>query len=345
MKCNLDCDYCTVGIYGGHDNTQRHPQVAECSKSIDFMYQYADAMMQKRRSSLRHVVLNVYGGEALNHPNIVEILEEARSKHKAYQDKWSLRITTTTNAIVPAAKFSKIIDLVDEFTVSWHTNNTSKQKQQFRENTLAAQQKGKAVKCVVLMHPETELFADAQDQIQWCETNGIKFLPRQLDHDVEYTEYNYQEQQVVWFKKLYRAKEHNTNTEFVPVVDSQGNNDLADTGRACCGGRQLCANENHRERLFFVSNKFPNWYCSVDKFFLYVKQVNGEVYVNKDCKMNHKGEVGPIGHLSQSQLILDSLTQPMPVIQCKKYKCECGLCAPKAQTLDQYNQMMEKYLV
>jgi len=50
--------------------------------------------------------------------------------------------------------------------------------------------------------------------------------------------------------------------------------------------------------------------------------------------------------LSNTQLILDNLTTTsLPVIQCKKYKCECGLCAPKAQTLDQYNQIMKKYLI
>lgn len=345
MKCNLDCDYCPSGIYGGHDNSQRHPPLDECLKSIDFMYQYADLMMQQRRGSLRHVVLNIYGGESLHHPDIVEILQAARAKHEMYRHKWSLRITTTTNAIIPGTKFNKVVDLVDEFTVSWHTNNTTKQKIQFRENTLAAQRKGKAIKCVVLMHPATELFVDAQAQINWCESNGIKFLPRQLDHESKDIQFNYHEHQVVWFKKLYQDRSHNANVDLVPVVDDHGKNDLADTGRACCGGRQLCANENHRERLFFVSNKFPDWYCSVDKFFLYVKQVNGEVYVNKDCKMNYNGEVGPIGNLAHFQLILDNLAHTLPVIQCKKSTCVCGLCAPKAQTFDQYNQIMKKYLI
>ena len=80
---------------------------------------------------------------------------------------------------------------------------------------------------------------------------------------------------------------------------------------------------------------------------MYIKQVNGEIYVNKDCKMNFDGTVGPIGNLSKSENIISELkhqlTNGQPVIQCKKYKCLCGLCAPKAKNLDIYNSIMKKY--
>ena len=114
-------------------------------------------------------------------------------------------------------------------------------------------------------------------------------------------------------------------------------------------GRQLCENSNFNDRKFFVANKFPDWYCSVDRFFLYVKQTTGEIFVNKDCKMNFDGKVGRIGLLSQAQELLDWTKEnlnnhTMPVIQCKKYKCVCGLCAPKAQTLSEYQQIMKKYI-
>ena len=64
--------------------------------------------------------------------------------------------------------------------------------------------------------------------------------------------------------------------------------------------------------------------------------------------MNFEGAVGPIGHLSNTKELLDDLKQKLdtgtlPVIQCKKYKCTCGLCAPKAQDLTTYNKIMEKY--
>lgn len=327
LKCNLDCDYCEVGLHGGHDNSLPHPQLEQCLSSIDFMYEYADKMMARRIPALQYVVLNVYGGEALNHPHIVEILTAARERHSKYT--WPLTITTTTNAIVAPKKFEQIIDLVDEFTVSWHTNNTDRQKQQFRNNVLRIKDRGRSVKCVILMHPA--LFEDAQQQIQWCQENGIKHLPRQLDHRQEHSQFNYSSKQVIWFNQLYKTE-----------LTATDNTDLANTGRACCGGRKLCEDQQYRDKQSFVVNKFPGWYCSVDQFFLYVKQANGEVYTNKDCKVNYQAQVGPIGYLNNAQVMLDQIGST-PVIQCIKDRCYCGLCAPKAADAATYNTIMRKY--
>jgi hypothetical protein len=58
--------------------------------------------------------------------------------------------------------------------------------------------------------------------------------------------------------------------------------------------------------------------------------------------------VGPIGNLNNTDNILSTLrnqldTDSLPIIQCKKYQCLCGLCAPKANTLEKYNEIMKKY--
>jgi hypothetical protein len=345
MKCNLDCDYCPSHLYGGHDNSQRHPPLEDCLRTIDFMYQYVDKLMSQRISGMRHVILNVYGGESLHHPNIVAILEAARQKHLLYQDRWSLMIGTTTNAIVTRKKMAKIVPLIDKFTVSYHSETLPVQKELFRENILQISQAKRDVQCVVLMHNDLELFADSQQQIAWCEQNNIRYLPRQLDQDQSASKFNYTDQQVVWFDRLYKQRSH-SNTQTMPELsrDENHNVDLADTGRACCGGRQLCENGNHGDRKFFVANKFPGWYCSVDKFFLYVKQTTGEVFVNKDCKMNYDGKKGAIGNLSQCESILDTVGQT-PTIQCAKARCVCGLCAPKAKDISVYNKIMSKYLL
>jgi hypothetical protein len=172
-------------------------------------------------------------------------------------------------------------------------------------------------------------------------------LPRQLDHGVKKTQFNYNTQQVKWFDSLYQTKSFNTQPSVeLKVVEEKI--DLSDSGRACCGGRQVCKDNNQRERHFFVENKFPDWFCSVNEFFLFIKQVNGEIYVNKDCKMNFNGEVAPIGTLADAETLLhwtrDNLkNHTMPVIQCKKYRCLCGLCAPKAKSLKTFISIMRKY--
>ena len=334
MKCNLDCSYCGTGIYGGHDNSQRHPPLEECLRTIDFMFKYVDIYMATKPRGLKYVVLNVYGGEALYHPNIVEILTAVREQHQVYQDRWHLTITTTTNAIVAPHRLEQIIPLIDEFTVSYHTECTANQKQQFRDNLLKIKAAGRRQKCIVLMHSEPDKFADAQNMIDWLCTNDIRHLPRQLDHSPE-QDFDYNTQQVIWFENLY-------NKSLDHSVTRNNKTDLADTGRACCGGRELCENQNRRDPQKFVVNKFPGWYCSVNHFFLFIKQVNGEVYLNRDCKMNFDGTIGTIGNLNNTAPMLEQAQNP-PVIQCAKERCYCGLCAPKAADLDTYKTIMRKY--
>ena len=348
MKCNLDCSYCNTGIYGGHDNTTNHPPLAQCIGTIDFMFQYVDLYMQRRPAGLKHVILNVYGGESLHHPNIVDILQQVQRRYTdMYRDNWHLTVTTTTNAIITLKKLQKLIPLIDEFTVSYHSENSVKQKDLFRSNVKHLQTMGKRVKCIVLMHPGSELFADSQQMIEWCQQNQVKCLPRQLDHGSKTTRFNYLSQQVIWFDQMYKSKAHNSENH-ITMPSEQEQTDLSSLGRACCGGRSLCKDQSYKTRDFYTANRFPDWYCSVNQFFLYIKQVNGEIYTNKDCKMNYDGTVGPIGTLDDAELLLDftrrNLEQhSMPVIQCKKTQCWCGLCAPKAKHRNVFDKIMEKY--
>jgi hypothetical protein len=311
------------------------------------MFAYADLYMKTKPRGIRYIILNVYGGESLHHPDIVEILGHIRFKHKVYADHWHLTVTVTTNAIVSDKKLKQIMPFIDELTVSYHAENTAKQKQQFKDNLLTIASTGVRQKCVVLMHQQPDLFQDAVGMIEWLTQNNIKVLPRQLDghSGLDGGKRIYNQSQVQWFGKLYQGK---TFGETQELLQDKSDSNLTDVGRACCGGRQLCTNQNLKHRHFYVENKFPDWYCSVNHFFLYVKQVNGEVYVNKDCKMNFDGEVGPIGTLADTQKILSTLrgqlaTDSLPVIQCKKYNCFCGLCAPKAKDLLTYHSIMEKY--
>ena len=346
MKCNLDCSYCSTGLYGGHDNTTKHPPTVECLSAIDFMFEYADLYMNTKPRGIKYVILNVYGGESLHHPDIIEILEAVREKYKPYADRWHLTVTTTTNAIVSNKKLEQIIPLIDEFTVSYHSESTDRQKEQFQDNLLAIKQSGKRQKCIVMMHQDSALFQDSTDMIDWLNKNDIKLLPKQIDGNAGVAGKRiYTQTQIQWFDNIYNSKTFGQTTE---LLKDKVELNLTDIGRACCGGRSLCANQDYRKRSFYVENKFPDWYCSVNHFFLFVKQVTKEIFVNKDCKMNFEGQVGPIGHLGNTKLMLSKLkmqldNHTLPIIQCKKYNCLCGLCAPKAKTLETYNTIMEKY--
>jgi pyruvate-formate lyase-activating enzyme len=349
MKCNLDCSYCVTGIHGGHDNSTKHPPTVECLAALDFMFAYVDLYMSNKPKGIKYVILNVYGGESLHHPDIVEILSKIQEKYQPYRGRWHLTVTTTTNAIIPDKKLQKIIPYIDEFTVSYHAECTDKQKQQFKENLLTIRDASKRLKCIVMMHQDPGLFQDATDMISWLANNNIKMLPKQIDNNsgVDGHKRIYNQSQVQWFNDLYKLKSFGQPTR---LLEDKKDSHLTDVGRACCGGRQICTDQNYKQRHAYVENKFPDWYCSVNHFFLFVKQVTGEIYVNKDCKMNFEGSVGPIGTLNNTKDLLSTIknqldNNSLPVIQCKKYNCLCGICAPKAKSLETYNKIMEKYRV
>lgn len=340
MKCNLDCSYC--GKWG-HDNSTQHPPLEDCLNTVDFMFEYVDLYLRKKAKWGQEVILNVYGGESLFHPNIEQIYQTVKQKHAAYS--WPMTVTTTTNLIVGPRLLDSIIPYIDEFTCSYHTESTDKQQQIFRDNLLRLQAAGKRFKVVILLHSDPELWNNAVAMIDFCKQHNMKHLPRQLDKSLGDLRFNYNEEQLNWFSNFYSEQSFKTDTDVTDIKD--GN--LSHNGRACCGGRQVCLNKNYKERQFYVKgNHFKGWTCSVNWFFLYIKQRTGDIYVNKDCKMNFDGIIGPIGNLNNTRELLDKtrlqLENGIPFMTCAKEVCFCGLCAPKAKTREQFAQVFSKYV-
>jgi len=327
-----------------------HPSLETALATIDFMFEYVNVYMELKPKWLRNVTLNIYGGESMYYPNIDKILEEARLRHEKYKDFWNLDITTTTNLILSHKILEKIYNDIDEFTISYHTESTENQRNQLRENLLFLKNKNKRIKVIVLMHPNTDNWDDCLSMINFCNTNNIKNLPRQLDHELSDVKFNYSDSQVEWFKNFYNSRSHGEVKFDKPVKkDEADNNDLSDYGRSCCGGRQLCTNGNFKERKgFVVGNNFKDWHCTVNWFFLSIKQVTGEIFTNRDCKMNLNSEIGPIGKLEDSAKIIEDLktlvvNKRLPVIKCANSTCFCGLCAPKSSNKEKLLSAFEKY--
>ena len=334
-KCNLDCSYCSTGIDGGHDNSYAHPELSDCLKTIDFMYEYVSLYMQNKKSTQRKVVLNVYGGESLFHPDIIEILTAAREKYKPYADLWELTIITTTNAVINKSIWKKIVPLIDEFTVSYHAENLPKQERLFFDNLSTLKNNNKRVKCVIMMH--NVHWNKSLSAIEFCKSNSIKYVAKAFDNDNLY----YSKEQFNYLKDFWSIDTQETKEKTISICE----------GRACCGGRKLALNNDLRSNVTFVQKQgFRDWYCSVNWFFLFVQQISGNLYTNKDCRMGFNGSVEPLGNMQNHQSILDNLkqqfnTKSMPVIKCAKSSCRCGYCAPKAKYLDDFKDLISRHVV
>jgi hypothetical protein len=335
----------------GHDNSTNHPPLDRCLKTIDLMYEYVDVYQQYKKSWLQSVVLNVYGGESLFHPNIVEILEQARERHKKYN--WNLTITCTTNLVVGSNLLHRIVDLVDEFTVSIHSEALPKQQQQTLDNLLYLKEKNKRVKAIIVMHNDPKYWDICLELADFCRTHNISHFTKALDNTEP--EWSYNQEQQTYFK-MYRLNQtvDKSKDRLKNLMDSSTHSSSVNsikTGRSCCAGRCLSTNNNLKESIAFVPKQgFKDWYCTVNWYFLYISQLTELVYHNKDCQMTFDDTVGPLCTLDDLPSHIKNLREnlalnTLPTIKCIKNICLCGICAPKADSIESLDKMMKNYVV
>lgn len=327
LKCNLDCSYCG----DGHDNSTEHPPLDECLRTVDFIINYVSAQMRSRKVKLAN--LNIQGGESLFHPDIIDILTYANKQ--AEKTDWELRVGTITNAVVKDKVWQRLVPLIGFFTISFHSESSFAQQEQVRRNILYLKEQGKSFHVSILMHPKH--WDTCVDMVDWCAANNVVYNVRQIDHAWTDFRFNYTKEQI----RYITGQEPASVVEVAKSMLS-GGFDLSAQSRECCGGLSLCTSESACTKR--VVNKFKGWHCSVDKYFLYIRQTTGEVFTNKDCKMNFNGKVGPIGNLKDPQAILDVVNAGTETIVCKKSSCWCGICAPKAENWDTYKKIIVQHL-
>jgi MoaA/NifB/PqqE/SkfB family radical SAM enzyme len=327
LKCNLDCSYCG----DGHNNKLEHPDLASSLNTVDFIVDYISVIMETRKN--KEASLNIQGGESLFHPKIIEILKYANRRAESLD--WKLYVNTITNAVVKEKIWRGLVPLINFFTVSFHSESSFEQQELVRKNILFLKTQDKSFHVSILMHPKH--WDVCVGMVEWCKENNLKYNIRQIDHHWMDFRFNYSDEQAQYI----------TGKEPVSVIQMAksvitGGVDLSAQSRECCGGNSMCTNETACTTR--VENKFKGWHCSVDKNFLYIRQNTGEVFTNKDCKMNWDGAVGPIGNLANTAAILERVRAGTNTIICKKSSCWCGLCAPKAETKSDYDRIMEKYV-
>jgi len=328
LKCNLDCSYCG----DGHNNKIPHPSLEDSLHTLDFIVDYVSVQFKTRPKALQQASLNILGGESLFHPNILEILDYVDQKKK--QVDWQFYIGTITNAVVGKRLWKSIVEMLDYFTVSFHAEALPKQRKQVKDNLLYLKKQNKNFHVSIMMHPKQ--WDVCINMIEFCKNHDMRYETRQIDHDWFDWRFNYTPEQAEFITGKRPASLLQTATAIV----TQGVN-LSAEGRACCGGQTLCTNSGCTK---FVDNRFKGWNCSVDKFFLYIRQTTGEIFTNKDCRMNFDGKVGPIGNLKNTQALLDRVEQGTDTIVCKKSRCWCGICAPKALDKKDYESIMTRYV-
>lgn len=349
--CNLDCSYC-----GSHDNTTKHPDKEECKKSIDFAMEYADIVLSAKRKFEQAVTFNILGGEPMLHPDFPELLEYLRHVHETkYKDRWPLTVCTMTNGIVGKNALAKCVPYIDYITVSYHTESNEKQKQMCIESIYAIKELGRPLNVRLMSHSDPEKFNECVELAARLDQDGIAYaykpigvsITNQTDWSVPHRQRHlYQKEQATHIVKFWNSRNEAQASvdDFVKIDDRYV---VASKGYPCCGEKPLCVNFDRKKPVNRIPRTdFKGWYCSVNWQFLYIQQHTGRVYHNTSCMVNYDSEVGPIGHLSDTQQMINRLqnmidNKAVNVIKCPKSICGCGLCAPKAETKEDFETIMK----
>lgn len=331
LRCNMDCSYCS----DGHDNSLEHPDLESSLQTVDFIFDYLQIQMDKKPAHLKIAGINIQGGESLFHPNIVEILNYINKKKQTIN--YSLSVAMITNAVAGTKKWKQVVELLDYVTLSYHAEMLPKQELMFRINANYLKSQNKNFHISIIMHPKH--WSRCLQMIKFCDKKDIKYIPRQIDSHWLDFRFNYSKEQ----QEFLIGKTKPTIAEMFTSLITNGFN-LSSKGRSCCGNQELCVNSTCNTQ-YVIGNNFKNWHCSVDQFFLYIRQNTGEVFTNKDCKMNLESKVAPLGYLNNTDEILRNAKDSHNSIVCKKKSCWCGLCAPKAENLQAYESIIKKYLV
>lgn len=126
-------------------------------------------------------------------------------------------------------------------------------------------------------------------------------------------------------------------------------------GRPCCGGRIMETGGKNgcwTKTKFLDYQRFQNWQCSVNWFFLHIEQQTDQIFHHQTCQARFDGTRGAIGSITESDKIITWLkdkleTKTMPIIQCPlgpNKLCGCGLCSPKSTELEQLKNILPRHL-
>lgn len=338
LKCNYDCSYCGKI---GHDNTTQHPSSVKCLTMLRQMLDYANAVMEIKKDKIKTNIINLYGGEALYHPEIDYILEQSNELKKNYNFTNILRLTTNAS-ILPSRWQNKITPYVDGITVSFHTEASEKMISYVKENILYLKETKKSYDVVGLANPRD--WNRVIDFYEWCNENKINWRPKLLDNS-----YGVSKKFYYSTEKFNDLKRYFKNFE----LDHDPDKPLLNQGRGCCGGRKLCMNRNIKEQKDIVPNidgGFKGWHCSAHLFFLFANGVTGEFFTNKDCRVTLDGKIGAIANIDTMDSYITNFKKLLkndviPLLKCVQSKCRCGTCAPKSvhkETLQEILKIFHK---
>ena len=323
-RCTYSCSYCSP-----NRNNKHSPLVKldELKKNIDSLTEYID-LMGMVRTDVVHTTLSFTGGEPTIHPDFFKFLEYIKKEYPQYAT------SITTNGVFGGKILDKCLKYTDTGTISYHAEGTSEEKDLVLKN-IRVLCKQKTYKVNVMFHKD--YFDECVELCNTLRKEKIPFVPRIIGDQADDKKgiergwvHVYTDEQMAWFKNFWKKPAAK------PIDKNKGSQ--KELGRPCCGNRRFDIEQDGAmtSTKFLSDTNFHGWNCLVNWYFLYINQEFDYIWSHQTCGVNLKGDVAPLGKLSEFDQINDELSkyifedQAMPLIRCPKKFCGCGMCITKA---------------
>lgn len=341
-RCNYDCTYCEATR---HNNYSTPKPFEEFKETFDFIRAWAD-LYNTRRKNPTPISISFTGGEPTANPNFWKLIDYIKSTPDQYF------LSLTTNGAWGKKSSKTIIENFGGVTISYHAEADKKLKDNVIRNIQELAKTDINLQVNVMLH--VDYWDETLEVYQSLKAQGIVCNPRPIgdgnivrkgwfvdsDGTNRRTSHEYTIEQQTWFWSEMGVSE-------IPTNAAEGNQ----LGRKCCANIPLEGKvDNKWQPIKLIDTNFKDWYCMVDWFFLYIDQETQDVYHHQTCKAFYEKTKGPIGNLQNSEKMLTDLKERLsqkivPSIICPNSRCGCGMCVPKAQTIEDFNLLQEAIIL
>jgi len=344
-RCSFDCTYCPPHR---HDLVSPYPSRKELDDVSEFLIDYLKVVKDYRISDEFNISLT--GGEPTVYPEFIEFA--GYLKNLKQENGIKLFVTLTSNGAFSNTIRDFISKKLDWITISWHCEANENAKKRTFENILKINKERNLDKSTagvavnVMFHQK--YFDECKELCDELHKNNIKFNPRIVGDsgspNPPYT-HEYTPDQLNYILNYWKKEK----------TKQKGNVHGRSIGRACCSLRQLTllnsTNNESIETGWISDTRFQDWYCAVNWFFLHINQHDNELLHHQTCKQLWNKKRGPICDLSKEKLYkhLDWLKEQLankslPILQCSKHTCGCGMCVPKSESLDKFKNVLSGHM-
>lgn len=350
-RCSFDCTYCPPHR---HDLVSPYPSRKELDDVSHFLIDYLKIIKKYRVSDEFNISLT--GGEPTIYPEFIEFAEYLKSLKQEHDI--TLFVTLTSNGAFGDTIREFISKKLDWITISWHCEANNNAKQRTLDNILKINKDrkenqlndkvpdGAGVGVNVMFHQK--YFDECKELCEELHKNNVKFNPRIVGDsgspNPPYS-HHYTPDQLNYILNYWKKDK----------VKKEGSIHGRSIGRSCCSMRELTllnSKNNDSIKTGWVSNtQFHDWYCAVNWFFLHINQHDNELLHHQTCKQLWDKKRGPICDLSKESLskhliwLKDKLeTKSLPILQCSKPTCGCGMCVPKSESLPKFKNILSEHM-